>query len=129
MLHPIVGSNYFNYIILTVCALWAGRTRARILAGTSSYLPHYVHTGCGLPSLLIDGLLARVQRPRRAVKGTYLHLAPICLSEAITLLLLRESVDKSLARPGRKQATATNQTRDLFNKLPTKLNTLLSPFF
>ena len=33
---------------------------------------------------------------------------------------------KSLARPRRKQAS--DQTRDLFNILPTRPNTLLSPF-
>jgi len=39
---------------------------------------------------------------------------------------LRGSADKSLARPGRK-TNYSDQTRDLFNILPTKLNTLLSP--
>ena len=35
-----------------------------------------------------------------------------------------EGVDKSLARPGQKYATVT-KLGDLFNILPTKLNTLL----
>ena len=38
------------------------------------------------------------------------------------LTFIRRGADKSLARPGRKQATATK-----LNILPTKLNTLLSP--
>ena len=38
--------------------------------------------------------------------------------------ILQMGADKSLARPGWKQAS--DQTRDLFNILPTKLNTLLS---
>jgi len=42
------------------------------------------------------------------------------------LCLLREGADKSLARPGRKQATATNL--GIYSTYsPTKLNTLLSP--
>lgn len=43
---------------------------------------------CGPPCLLIDGLLVGVQRPRPAVQDTYLHLAPMLMSEAITLFLL-----------------------------------------
>ena len=39
---------------------------------------------------------------------------------------LRGGADKSLARPGREKSYS-DQTRDLFNILSTKLNTILSP--
>jgi len=39
---------------------------------------------------------------------------------------IRGGADKSLVRP-RKETSYSDQTRDLFNILPTKLNTLLSP--
>jgi len=45
-LHAITNKNYKT--ALAECLLQrpiVGRSRARILAGTSSYLPHYVHTG------------------------------------------------------------------------------------
>ena len=41
-------------------------------------------------------------------------------------IIIRGGADKSLARPGKK-TSYSEQTRDLFNILPTKLNTLLSP--
>ena len=41
-------------------------------------------------------------------------------------LAVRGGADKSLARPGGKQAMV-KKTGHLFNLLPTKLNTLLSP--
>ena len=39
--------------------------------------------------------------------------------------MLRGGADKSLAQSGRKKAS--DQIQDLFNILPTNLNTLLSP--
>ena len=96
--HPIVGSNYFNYIILTVCAHWAmGWTVQGSNPGRNKFLssPLHPYRFCGPPSLLIDGLVAVVQRPRRDAQGTYLHLAPMFMSETIPLFLL----DVHMVRP------------------------------
>jgi len=50
------------------------------------------------------------------------------IDDCSTETLIQWGADRSLARPGRKHATA-NQTQDLFNTLPTKLSILLSSFF
>jgi len=42
------------------------------------------------------------------------------------LLIIQGGTDKALS-PTRKETSYSDQTRDLFNILPTKLNTLLNP--
>jgi len=80
--------------------------------GGGGNLPHYhhfvchgYHAGTGLGS------------------NESLRAATVRLSSVTALV--RGGAVMFLARPGRKQATTT-KNRDLFNTLPTKLNTLLS---
>ena len=62
-------------------------------------------------------------------KGFDVVFVPICL--LLVLLIkpsfIRSAVLRGNANKTRKETSYSDQTRDLFNILPTKLNTLLSP--